>query len=341
MQLATEFKTLIKIPGGAEGQRCFYPVRLDPYGKGCQHNCSYCYARGLLDFRKLWDSNEPAAVDIKKVRHIFTQVFDKGSTRNKFSSVLTNKVPLRLGGMTDPLMPFEEECGNTYELLKILKEYEYPYLLLTKSSLIGTEKYLDVLDKNLAVLQVSVNSLNEDMSAKIEMGASSPKERLWAIQQLAEHDFYVTARISPLIPIYPDGHYAAGGKDSGGKRFDYFSWELVHEICKHKASSVLVEFMRFVNFSHQWLGEDVGDDLRWMKTDSSYHKGGAVHYSKEEKRYYFERVRAICNEYSTEFSVCDDAEFEYFKEFWSNQSDCCNANGKVKGFQNTIKSAEI
>ena len=48
-----EFKSFYKEAGGGEGERCKYPTRLDTYGCGCYHNCSYCYAKSLLEFRNL------------------------------------------------------------------------------------------------------------------------------------------------------------------------------------------------------------------------------------------------------------------------------------------------
>lgn len=48
-----EFKSFYKTVGGGEGSKCYYPTRLDTYGCGCYHNCSYCYAKSLLEFRKL------------------------------------------------------------------------------------------------------------------------------------------------------------------------------------------------------------------------------------------------------------------------------------------------
>lgn len=43
-----EYKSFYKIVDGSEGARCMYNMRLDTYGRGCQHDCSYCYAKGLL-----------------------------------------------------------------------------------------------------------------------------------------------------------------------------------------------------------------------------------------------------------------------------------------------------
>ena len=335
--MSKEFKSFIKAPQGGEGDRCFYPVRLESYGKGCQHNCSYCYARGLLDFRNLWDSDEPAVSDIGKIRTIFSQVFDKGR-ETKWAPILRNRIPLRLGGLTDPMQPLEKDQQATLALLHVLKDYEYPYLLLTKSALIGTADYLKALDPDLAVIQVSITSLDPGLTTKLERGASPSLDRLNALRQLAEAGIYAMARISPLFPMHADGHFSNGGSTEEGRRLDYFSWDLVHECCRHGAKSILVEFLRFNTFMHRWFAEDIGDDLRWMINDHSRYHGGCNHFSMQEKRWYYERIKIICQDYGVEFSVCEDGHFEECRDLWANPLDCCNAMGKVKGFQATIRS---
>lgn len=49
--MSKEFKSFFKTVGGNEGNKCHYPTRLDTYGCGCSHDCKYCYAKSLLDFR--------------------------------------------------------------------------------------------------------------------------------------------------------------------------------------------------------------------------------------------------------------------------------------------------
>lgn len=39
-----EFKSFYKEVKGNEGGKCRYNKRLDTYGCGCAHDCSYCYA---------------------------------------------------------------------------------------------------------------------------------------------------------------------------------------------------------------------------------------------------------------------------------------------------------
>ena len=54
--------------GSGEGSRCTYPTRLDVYGCGCSHNCAYCYARSILEFRGNWHPYVPELVDLDYLR---------------------------------------------------------------------------------------------------------------------------------------------------------------------------------------------------------------------------------------------------------------------------------
>ncbi len=329
-----EFKSFIKIPEGEEGQRCFYTLRIDSYGRGCNHNCSYCYAKSLLDFRKLWNVENPAVTDMKRVEKIFSDVFEKDK-KSKWSEILLNKIPVRLGGMTDPMQDLEAETETTYKLLQILKKYEYPYLLLTKNARIGEEKYIEVLDKDLAYVQITVTTLNEKYAKKVEQNASSPEDRLKAIKALSDNGIYVAGRLSPLFPMYADGHFTKGVES---KSLDFFSWDLPTEICKHGAKTVIGEFLRYTPFIHNWLNHDFGDDMKWVLNENSISRGGAKHFSTEEKKYYFEEVKRICDSFGVDFTVCDDGDFEAFKYLWANQDDCCNGYGKIPGFSTTMKT---
>lgn len=62
-----DFKSVGKTVDGNEGGKCYYPTRLDTYGCGCSHDCSYCYAKSLLNFRGLWNPANPSVADIKAV----------------------------------------------------------------------------------------------------------------------------------------------------------------------------------------------------------------------------------------------------------------------------------
>ena len=80
------FKSFFKTVGGNEGNKCHYPTRLDTYGCGCSHDCNYCYAKTLLDFRGLWNPKNPSIADIEAIKRKIAK--------------LPNDLPaIRLGGM--------------------------------------------------------------------------------------------------------------------------------------------------------------------------------------------------------------------------------------------------
>lgn len=334
MEERKEFKSFIKVAGGSEAQLCHYPFKLDTYGKGCCNGCKYCFAKSVLDFRKLWDEENPSPANYENIEKLFIDVFEKDKKRNKFYDLMINRIPIRLGGMTDCFSKIEQSEQITYKLLKLFDKYNYPYLILTKNTLIATDKYIEVLNKDLAVIQFSVTTPYDDKSLIMEYGAESTSERLKAIKKLTDLGFYVEARINPLFPIHKDGYFT--NKHTDDKKLDYFDWSLVDKICDVGAKTVIAGFLRLSNWNIKWIKESTGEDYTWLFDENEKHKNTALHFSTEEKRYYYERIKDVCDKRGVEFSVCydGDEDWETFKYLWANQDDCCNALGKVKGFKN-------
>ena len=187
--MARKFKSIFTDVGGNEGNKCKYSIRLDTYGCGCAHDCSYCYAKSLLSFRKLWDPNEPAVADIKTIDRIVRNV-RRGTV-------------LRLGGMTDCFQPCEKTYGATFDAINILNNYGVGYLIVTKSDLVADDAYMATYDKRLAHIQVTVTTLDDALSLRYEK-ASVPSKRIAAIKKLQEAGFDVAIRLSPLIEEFMD-----------------------------------------------------------------------------------------------------------------------------------------
>ena len=185
----TEFKSFYK---KAEVGRCHYPTRLDTYGCGCAHNCSYCYARSLLAFRKLWNPQDPKVVDLAKVERRIAKIAKDGEPKI-----------VRLGGMTDCFQPCEKERRATYETIKLLNHYKVGYLIVTKSAMVADDEYMRAMDKRLAHIQITVTTLDDEKSRGYEK-ASDPSDRVKAILKLQEAGFDVAIRLSPLIPELMD-----------------------------------------------------------------------------------------------------------------------------------------
>lgn len=178
-----DFKSVGKMVDGNEGDKCKYPFRLDTYGCGCQHDCKYCYAKSLLDFRNLWDAKNPSVASIADISREIKKI-KRGQV-------------IRLGGMTDCFQPLEVLHRNTYKTIQILNRRRIPYLIVTKSALVAD--YADILDRDLAHIQVTVTTLDDDLAATYEK-ASKPSDRVKSILRLQNGGFDVQLRLSPFIP---------------------------------------------------------------------------------------------------------------------------------------------
>lgn len=187
----SEFKSFYKTVGGGEGNKCHYPTRLDTYGCGCQHDCSYCYAKSLLEFRNLWNPTEPSIAEIDKIRRKVKK--------------LPEGTILRLGGMTDCFQPLEKTIRNTYHTIEALNEQKIGYLIVTKSAIVADDEYISLMDKDLAHIQITVTTLDDLFYLdKNYEKASLPSDRIKAILKLQDAGFDVAIRLSPLIEEYMD-----------------------------------------------------------------------------------------------------------------------------------------
>ncbi len=184
-----EYKSFLKTVGGNEGTKCRYPTRLDTYGCGCSHNCGYCYARSLLEFRNNWHPEDPASADLGKICRALDKV-EPGTV-------------LRMGGMTDCFQPLEKRRRITYQAIRELNRRKIGYLIVTKSALVADDEYLDIYDPELAHVQVTVTATDDRKALEYEK-ANTISERVRAVEKLQEHGIDVAVRLSPFIPEYID-----------------------------------------------------------------------------------------------------------------------------------------
>lgn len=181
-----EFKSYMKTVGGGEGDRCLYPTRFDMYGCGCYHNCAYCYARSLLEFRDLWDADNPHAVDKRKIIKQIEQI-RPGTI-------------VRLGGMTDPFQPLESKYHLTEWLIGELNKRRIGYLIVTKGQNITKCKGLH---PQLAHIQISY-TFTEGRAPKDYERAAPPEQRLREAEELYRRGYDVALRVSPYVPQFID-----------------------------------------------------------------------------------------------------------------------------------------
>jgi DNA repair photolyase len=275
---------------------CFHRFEIDTYGRGCVHNCAYCYAKSYLSIRRYWNEPIPFPIDIAEIRRVFATVFET-SKRSKFRNILEKRIPLRIGSMSDAFMWSDKKYGVTLELLKILRFYNYPYIIFTRSDLVADDAYMRELHPKLASIQMSISSLNEPLTRQIEPGAPTPRRRLQALQTLAEHAFWTTVRINPLFPIYPDGYYTDPHFDHSKpvKPFNFFSWEMIEVLAQHRVPSVLVGMVRLYQPSVRFMNQALGEDMRSYFAADVQEERASIHFSAAETSYYYQKIRELCD----------------------------------------------
>lgn len=217
-----DFGAVGTIVNGNEGDKCNYPMRLDTYGCGCQHDCSYCYAKSLLDFRGLWNPKSPSVAPIQKISREIRKI--------------PKDTVVRLGGMTDCFQPCEALYRTTYKTIRLLEKRELEYLIVTKSSMVADDLYMGIMNKEHAHIQIIVTTLDDELCKKYEH-ASPPSERVKAIKKLQDAGYDVSLRLSPFLPSYVD--------------FDRLN--------RLGIKKILIEFLRANTWVEKWFDVDYSE----------------------------------------------------------------------------------
>ncbi len=342
------YKGTLKLIEAASCARCFYRFEIDTYGRGCIHDCSYCYANNYLSVKKYWNEPTPFPIDIAAIRKIFTTVFET-SKYNKFRHILEKRVPLRIGTMSDSFMWIDKKYRVTLELLKILRFYHYTYIIFTRSDLVADDEYMQVMEPELASIQMSISSINESLTRKIEPGALTPEKRLGALEKLAAHHFWTTVRINPLFPIYPGGYYTNPDFDhhSPVKLFHFFSWDMIEAIAQHHVPTVLVVIGRRYRSILKFMNQALSYNMLSHFSDDMQSKCMILYFSDQETAYYYQNIKNLCDKHGLRFSTCyignDETgeSFDTYQHLWSNRDDCCDAIRNVEAFHTTCETLQL
>ena len=187
-----EYLGFLKTVEGNEGSKCYYPTRLDTYGCGCGHDCSYCYAKDMiLNMSGEWDPKHPKIADLWRIEN-----------RIKRGELKPGNI-VRLGGLTDCFQPVELKYRTTMETIKILNKYDIGYLILTKSHIVANDEYIRIMRPDLAHIQVTVTTFDETLCRQYEK-ASAPSKRVEAIEKLQALGYDTFLRLSPYIDGWMD-----------------------------------------------------------------------------------------------------------------------------------------
>jgi DNA repair photolyase len=171
---------------------------INPY-QGCEHGCSYCYARPSHACRNL-----SPGIDFET--RLFAKVNAAEKLREELSKPGYRCEMIALGANTDPYQPIERKYQITRQILEVCTEFNQPVGIVTKNAMV--ERDIDILapmaKKNLASVFISCNNLDHDVARYIEPRASAPTRRLQAMRALSEAGVPVGVLVAPVIPFLTD-----------------------------------------------------------------------------------------------------------------------------------------
>ncbi|MGR9073666.1 MAG: PA0069 family radical SAM protein [Gammaproteobacteria bacterium] len=200
---------------------------INPY-RGCEHGCSYCFARpshaylGLspgLDFESRL-AVKPDLAELLKM--------ELSHPRYRCRTIA-------LGTNTDPYQPVERELRLTRSILQIMIECGHPVGIVTKGVLI--ERDIDLLTQmaaeNLAEVMISVTTLDKALARKLEPRAPAPQRRLETIARLSGAGIPTGVMVAPVIPQLNDDEMEAilaRAAEAGSRCADYVMLRLPGEV---------------------------------------------------------------------------------------------------------------
>lgn len=200
---------------------------LNPY-QGCEHGCSYCYARPTHAY---WGFNAGLDFEAK----IIVKENAPALLRKRLASKAWKGETIMFSGNTDCYQPAEKEFGLTRELLKICYEHKQSVGIITKNDLILRD--LDILEKmaaeKLVQVAISITTLNEKLRREMEPRTSTAYNRLRAVQKLADKGIPVSVMMAPVIPGLNDHEMlqlAANASKLGARGFYYSLIRLNDEV---------------------------------------------------------------------------------------------------------------
>jgi DNA repair photolyase len=164
-----------------------YDYTINAYG-GCQHACTYCYARFMKRFSghlEPWGKY----VDVKI------------NAPDLLQKEVIKKTPGRvwISGVCDPYQPVEKKYELTQKCLKILIEQCWPVTIQTRSPLVLRDK--EILKKSAKVeVGISITTADESIRRIFEPGTPPIAERIKVLHELHSAGIKTFVMIAPMLP---------------------------------------------------------------------------------------------------------------------------------------------
>ncbi|MFF2157630.1 radical SAM protein [Paenibacillus chitinolyticus] len=200
---------------------------INPY-RGCQHGCSFCYARAMHAFLGL-NGDDTFQTNILMKENAPEALREQLRKAARSRKGLAGIGRIAIGTATDPYQQAEGRAKLTRGCLEVLTEYPVPLTITTRSPLILRD--LDLLRKlPVYAVNISLNTLNRTTWRNFEPGAPSPAKRLETVRALTDAGIPAGIFMAPMLPYITDGR-------------DELE-ELIAAAAEHGAQFVMASYLR-------------------------------------------------------------------------------------------------
>lgn len=212
---------------------------INPY-RGCEHGCSYCYARPSHAFL-----GHSPGLDFE------TQLYAKVNAAELLEQEFSRKgyvaKTIALGAVTDAYQPIEKTYQISRRILETMERFSHPVGIVTKSALVLRD--IDILsrlaERRLVKVAISVTSLDRSVARKMEPRAATPERRLAAVRKLSEAGIPTSVMVAPIIPGLNDHEIERileAARDNGADSAGYVLLRLPLELKQLFREWLMTEF---------------------------------------------------------------------------------------------------
>jgi DNA repair photolyase len=165
-------------------------LTINPY-IGCHHRCGYCYATYE------WSS----------------EFYDRIHAKINATDLLSQQIqsykgniihPVMIASATDAYQPAELKYSLTRKCVEVLQEFEIPYYIFTKSSLIERDLELHTRYSHNCFVVWSITTNNENIKRIVEPGTPPSKSVYKVIEKFCKSGIKCVVNIDPILPLITD-----------------------------------------------------------------------------------------------------------------------------------------
>ena len=245
---------------------CRQKYSFNPY-TGCMHGCLYCYATYIPNFHRL------------RLKERLLIRLEKDLRKLPANSVIS------MSNSSDPYPPVEKELEITRKCLELIKEYDFPLLVITKSDIVARDARL--LSEMRCAVSITVTGFRN--ASLIEPGAPAPDKRIDALKVIAEHSIPAILRLDPIIPFITEDEI----EDV------LYRCDFVNQVTSSTLKLRRDSFRRIA-----YVFPELAPKFRKLYFEKGERIGNSFYLPAEFRKILLGKVAAICDGMGTPYSFC-------------------------------------